>query len=108
MKFAPHLRTLTLVSASLAASAAFAASPALVSQEVWAGPEPVVVGQPLTRAEVQADWQLWKQAGLDAYVQGEHSFDNDPAYEARLLQYQQSRNSSAYTDLVQRLQAHAQ
>lgn len=55
MQFAPHLRALTLVSACLAASAAFAAPNAVVSQEVWAGPEPVVVGQPLTRAEVQAD-----------------------------------------------------
>lgn len=108
MQFAPHLRALTLVSACLAASTAFAAPNAVVSQEVWAGPEPVVVGQPLTRAEVQADWQLWKHAGLDAYGQGERSFGNDPAYEARLLQYQQSRNSSAYTDLVQRLQAQAQ
>lgn len=108
MQFAPHLRALTLVSACLAASTAFAAPNAVVSQEVWAGPEPVVVGQPLTRAEVQADWQLWQQAGLDAYVQGDRSFANDPSYDARLAQYQQSRKGTAYTALVQRLQAQAQ
>ena len=97
MKFSQHLRTLTLLSASLAASAAFAAgtnaSNGSVSQEVWFGPEPLVVGQPLSRAEVLNDLQLWKQAGLPTSA-GEQSVYNDPAYAARLAQYEQLRSSA--------------
>ena len=97
MKFAQHLRNLTLLSTALAASAAFAtglnASHGSVSQEVWFGPEPVVVGQPLSRAEVLADLQLWKQAGLPTST-GEQSVYNDPAYAARLAQYEQLRSSA--------------
>ena len=99
MKFAQHLRALTLLSASLAASAAFAASTGsssgFVSPEVWSGPEPVVVGQPLSRAEVQADFLRWKQAGLNLHVDGENSAATDPAYAARLAQYQRESSGNA-------------
>lgn len=110
MKFTQHLRALSLLSASVLASTAFAATPsaALVSQEVWAGPEPVVTGQPVSRAEVQADLLLWKQAGLDAYYQGESAFGDHRTYEAQLAQYQQQRNSAVFAQQVQRIQAAAQ
>lgn len=107
MTFAQHLRTLTILSAGAIASVAFAAGAAPVSQEVWVGAEPVVVGKPLSRAEVQADLQLWKQAGLDAYQQGDHSF-HSATYQAQLAHYQQLRNSPAYAERVQKLQAAAQ
>lgn len=110
MKFAQHLRALTILSASVVVSTAFAATPsaALVSQEVWAGPEPVVTGQPLSRAEVQADLQLWKQAGLDAYYQGESTFGDHHTYEAQLAQYQQQRSSAVFAQQAPRIQAAAQ
>ena len=107
MKFPQHLRALALLSASMVASTAFAASSLspVVSQEVWAGPEPVVAGAALSRAEVQADWLLWKQAGLDAYQRGDRSVGDDSSYAAKLAHYQQQRSSSAFTDLVQRLKS---
>lgn len=105
MKFAHTLRTLALLSASVCASSAFAG---LVSPEVWFGPEPVATGKALTRAEVQADLQLWKQVGLDAYSQGENAAFNQHDYEAKLARYQQQRNSPAFAELVQRIQASAQ
>ena len=105
MTFAHNLRTLALLSASVFASASFATT---VSQEVWVGPEPVVTGPALSRAEVQADLLLWKQAGLDAYTHGEGSAFDLPNYNTKLAQYQQQRNSPAFTALVQRLEAAAQ
>ena len=107
MKFSQHLRTLALLSASVVAGSAFAAAPTavVVSQEVWAGPELVVTGPALSRAEVLADLQLWQQAGLDAYNQGEGVVGDQQAYEAKLAKYQQQRNSTAFVELVQRIQA---
>lgn len=102
MKFTQNLRAFALLSAGVFASFAYAAT---VSQEVWAGPEPVVTGKALSRAEVQADWLLWKQAGLDVYSQGDGAHFDQSSYDAKLAHYLQLRNSPAFAELVERIQA---
>ncbi len=74
-----------------------------VSQEVWAGPAPVVANQqPLSRAEVNADMALWKRAGLDRFQLGERSLASDPMYQQRFAEYQRLRSGPEYVAEVRR------
>ncbi|CAM4036638.1 DUF4148 domain-containing protein [Paracidovorax anthurii] len=92
--------------ATLAFASAGAATAAPVSQEDWGGPAPVASQQdqqPLSRAEVIADGNLWKKAGLDKYEMGDRSVSNDPMYQERLAEYQRLRSGPEYVAEVRRL-----
>ncbi|MDA8523518.1 DUF4148 domain-containing protein [Acidovorax sp. NCPPB 4044] len=91
--------------ATLAFAGATAATAAPVSQEDMAGPIPLTEvqnQQPLSRAEVVADWNLWKKAGLDKYQAGDRSVMNDPMYQQRLAEYQRLRSGPEYVAEVRR------
>ncbi|WP_019703127.1 DUF4148 domain-containing protein [Paracidovorax oryzae] len=92
--------------ATIAFAGATAATAAPMSQEEWAGPTPVAAQsshQPLSRAEVIADANLWHRAGLDKYQVGERSPASDPMYQERLAEYQRLRSGPEYVAEVRRL-----
>ncbi|WP_311223363.1 MULTISPECIES: hypothetical protein [unclassified Acidovorax] len=97
----------TLAIAATGASAAGSMSGAPVNQEVWAGPTPVAMvsdtSRQVSRAEVQADWNLWQMAGLGQYQVGEGSPAADPLYAQRLAEYQRMRSGPEYVAEVRRL-----
>ena len=104
MKLTTSLRLMTVSVASLCASAAFASSyTAPVSQEVGAVPLPAAPTSTLSREEVMADLLLWKQAGLDAYVQGEGQMQHGDDYNQRLAHYHALRQSDAFAKALQSL-----
>ncbi|GKT22906.1 MULTISPECIES: DUF4148 domain-containing protein [Comamonadaceae] len=80
-----------------------AASAAPVSQEDQFGAQPVEQGQPLTRAEVVADLNLWNRAGLNQFEAADRTPDADPAYQMRLAEYQRLRSGPEYMAEVQRV-----
>lgn len=55
----------------------------------------------LTRAEVQADLELWKRAGLDEFWRGDATPDIYSAeYRAAYQNYQQMRQGAEYQEAV--------
>lgn len=105
MKFVSSLRGIAVLTAGLIASIAFAANQtSSVPQELW--PAPAVSSGPSTSAaEVRADWQLWQQAGMDRFSQGEGISFDSADYERRLRHYQELRQSPEFQALVQKFQA---
>lgn len=95
----------TLIAIATAAAAAFAgaASAATPINEQWGGDEPVAQGPGLSRAEVQADLNLWNRAGLGQANSGDRTPDADPAYEARLAEYRRLRSGPEFVAEVRRL-----
>ena len=102
-----HTKTLFAIAAIAAASFAGAASASAATArpltEEWVGPELVAQGPSLSRADVQADLNLWNRAGLSGSNSGESYADNTPAYAARLAQYQRQRSGAEYQAEVTRL-----
>lgn len=95
---------LIAIAALAAASFAGAASAATThSAEEWFGDEPVVQGPALSRAEVQADLNLWNRAGLNAYNSGDNSQFADAAYDQKMAEYRRLRSGSEYLAEVRRL-----
>lgn len=96
-------RFLSLAALSLAMTAgAVNAGPLYV--EVPRNVEPAQSG--LTRAEVIADFHLWRLAGLNDFSRGEASPDtNSYAYRKAYATYVQMRQSPQYAALVKELQA---
>ncbi|WP_046060729.1 DUF4148 domain-containing protein [Paracidovorax citrulli] len=91
--------------ATIAFAGATAATAGPVSQEEWAGPAPVASQysqQPLSRAEVVADANLWRRAGLDKFQMGERSLASDPVYQERFAEYQRLRSGPEYVAEVRR------
>lgn len=77
-----------------------------ISREDWAGPTPIAAEQrqqPLSRVEVQADWNLYQRAGLSEYQTGERSINADPLFDERLAQYQNARSGPEYVAEIRRL-----
>ncbi len=97
-----NTRQLLSIVAIAAASFAGIASAAPQSPEAWFGAEPVTVGPALSRAEVQADLNLWNRAGLNQFS-GEQFAADTPAYQAKLAEYQRLRSGSAYLAEVRSL-----
>ncbi|MDB5858755.1 MAG: hypothetical protein JWQ76_2444 [Ramlibacter sp.] len=61
----------------------------------------------LTRAEVIADYHMWRLAGLAELTRGEQSVDtNSYAYKKEYATYVYLRESPQYAALVAQLQAH--
>lgn len=98
-----NTRTLIAIAAIAAASFAGAASAAPHSQEDWFGAEPVAQGQGQSRAEVQADLNLWNRAGLADYNSGDNSHFADASYDRKLAEYRRQRSGSEYVAEVRRL-----
>jgi len=94
---------LIAIAAIAAASFTGAASAATYSQEVWTGPEPIAQGPALSRAEVQADLNLWNRAGLNGYNSGDNTHFADAAYDQKMAEYRRLRSGSEYVAEVRRL-----
>jgi len=75
------------------------------SQEAW-GNQMVQMqaqGQGLSRAEVQADMNLWRRAGLQGVNTGETPTSAVPGYTERLAEYQRLRSGPEYVAEVRSL-----
>ena len=83
----------------LAAGAARAADPIVVELPRDAAPP----SSTLTRAEVEADFYLWRLAGMEEFVRPEHMEQNE-RYQNALARYKALRASSQYPELVQKIQ----
>ncbi|MDO9074565.1 MAG: hypothetical protein Q7U73_14985 [Rubrivivax sp.] len=59
--------------------------------------------RPLSRAEVLADLQIWRESGLEALQEGEESAVYTPRHDAALARYAALRASPAFGALVQRI-----
>lgn len=59
---------------------------------------------PVSRAEVQADLQLWLKSGMAAFTYGEASADpTNPRYREAEARYLAMRSSPEYSQLVARI-----
>lgn len=94
----------TLIAIATLAAATFAgAASATPINEQWGGDEPVAQGPALSRAEVQADLNLWNRAGLGQANYSDRTPDADPTYEARLAEYRRLRSGPEFVAEVRRL-----
>jgi hypothetical protein len=96
-------KALIAIAAVVAATFAGAASAATPIDEQWGGDEPVAQGPALSRAEVQADLNLWNRAGLGQVNAGDRTPDADPTYQARVAEYQRLRSGPEFVAEVRRL-----
>jgi hypothetical protein len=95
-------RLFSLAALSLAFAAGHAGAESL-QIPVPANIEPVQSG--LTRAEVIADYHMWRLAGLADLTRGEQSVDtNSYRYRKAYATYQHLRQSPRYAELVTQLQ----
>lgn len=93
------------VVAELQRSTRSAAAPA----EQWVGSQAsagIAVGT-LSRAEVVADLNLWRRAGLESAGLADTVDSASPRYAQQLAAYTRARNSDVYTAEVHRLQGGA-
>lgn len=96
----PEERTVVKFSKNIIAVAAIAAasfSGIAFASEGWSNPDPVVAGPSLSRAEVLADFAIWKRAGMSVYNQGDQS-TVDTVYEQRKALYQKMRSGAEYEE----------
>lgn len=106
MKLRTSVRCLTVLTAGLITSAAFAANQTSnLPQELWPAPAAASsTSASASAAEVRADLLLWQQAGMHRFNQGEGVSFDSVDYERRLSHYQELRQSPAFHELVQKLQ----
>ncbi|WP_237174133.1 DUF4148 domain-containing protein [Paracandidimonas lactea] len=65
-----------------------------------------VYGEPKTRAEVRADLELWKRAGLDDFWRGENTPDTfSREYRTAYAEYVRMRSGPEYQQEVERQSA---
>ena len=97
-----HAASRTDVSADLERSAGTAAATA----EAWVGTQASagIAAGTLSRAEVQADLNLWRRAGLETASLADTAYSNGPAYAQHVATYQRARHSGVYTAELQRVQ----
>lgn len=93
------------VVADLQRSARSASAPA----EQWVGSQASagIAAGSLSRAEVVADLNLWRRAGLESAALADTVDSANPRYAQQLAAYSRARNSSVYTAEVQRVQGNA-
>jgi hypothetical protein len=61
-------------------------------------------GEPLSRAQVLADLEVWKQSGMAAFADGEASIDvHSAAYRTAQARYIALRSSPEFAQLVTRI-----
>ncbi|ABI58328.1 DUF4148 domain-containing protein [Nitrosomonas eutropha] len=76
---------------------------ATTAMAVSAQPHTSVFGEPKTRAEVRADLELWKKAGLDKFWAGESTPDTfSREYRSAYAEYVRLRSGPEYNAEVQR------
>ena len=79
---------------------------AAAAPEAWVGTQAsagLTTGT-LSRAEVQADLNLWRRAGLETASLADTAQSNAPVYAQQVAAYQRARQSGVYTAELQRVQ----
>jgi hypothetical protein len=92
------VRTL-IPSLLLVAGTAMAAEPVVVHIPQGAAPP----APTLTRAEVMADLYMWRLAGMQEFTRSD-LLDQTGRYQAAMARYRALRESSEFSELVQKLQ----
>jgi len=97
-----HAASRTDVTADLQRSARTAAA----TPEAWVGTQASagIVAGTLSRAEVQADLNLWRRAGLETASLADTADSTSPASARQVAAYQRARHSGVYTAELQRVQ----
>lgn len=93
-------KTLALFSATLALAFAGAAS----AQDFEFGDTVPAATSTVTRAQVEADRNLWLQSGLASYEGSQSADASVPGYIASVKQYRAARNGQAYAAELRRVQ----
>jgi hypothetical protein len=91
----------TIARKYIAALLTLAAAGSALAQE--ATPDQPVITSQLSRAEVIADLNLWKRAGVEAYVGGEADSTLTPGYQQALAEYRRLRSGPEYLAEVRRV-----
>lgn len=97
-----HAASRTDVTADLQRSARTAAA----TPEAWVGTQASagIVAGTLSRAEVQADLNLWRRAGLETASLADTADSTSPTSARQVAAYQRARHSGVYTAELQRVQ----
>ena len=79
---------------------------AAAAPEAWVGTlaSASIAAGTLSRAEVQADLNLWRRAGLETASLADTADSNAPRYAQQVAAYQRARHSGVYTAELQRMQ----
>jgi hypothetical protein len=79
---------------------------AAAAPEAWVGTQASarIAAGTLSRAEVQADLNLWRRAGLETASLADTADSNAPRYAQQVAAYQRARHSGVYTAELQRVQ----
>lgn len=79
---------------------------AAAAPEAWVGTQASagIAAGSLSRAEVQADLNLWRRAGLETASLADTADSTSPAYARQVAAYQRARHSGVYTAELQRVQ----
>ncbi|MGJ7519550.1 hypothetical protein ACSFA0_03505 [Variovorax sp. LT1P1] len=79
---------------------------AAAAPEAWVGTQASagIAAGTLSRAEVQADLNLWRRAGLETASLAATAQSNAPVYAQQVAAYQRARQSGVYTAELQRVQ----
>lgn len=102
----PIAATGAVTRADVAADLQRSARIAAATPEAWVGTQASAgsaVGT-LSRAEVQADLNLWRRAGLETASLADTAESNAPRYAQQVAAYQRARHSGVYTAELQRVQ----
>lgn len=98
-------KTLAIVSTTLALACSAFAAPAFaqdIGELSFAGP--AATGPAPSRAEVEADRNLWLQSGLGDYAGNASGYENLPGYIAGQARYRAARSGPAYIAELRRVQ----
>ncbi|MGJ7485976.1 DUF4148 domain-containing protein [Variovorax sp. LT2P21] len=79
---------------------------AAAAPEAWVGTQASagIAAGSLSRAEVQADLNLWRRAGLETASLADTNDSTSPAHAKQVAAYQRARQSGVYTAELQRVQ----
>ena len=79
-------------------------SAALATEVSGAGnPNALAAEAPVSRAEVLADLQIWRESGMAALSDGEEGLADTPAYNAASARYAALRSAPSFAALVMRI-----
>lgn len=103
---APIATTGAVSRADVAADLQRSARVAAATPEAWVGTQASsrIAAGTLSRAEVLADLNLWRRAGLETAAIAETADSNAPRYAQQVAAYQRARHSGVYTAELQRVQ----
>lgn len=103
---APIATTGAVSRADVAADLQRSTRVATATPEAWVGTQASasIAGGTLSRAEVLADLNLWRRAGLEAASIADTAQSNAPLHAQQVAAYQRARNGGVYTAELQRVQ----